>query len=78
MNEQELLNEGYKKYNGKDIDIFFNGKICEHAGNCVNKNSEVFNPERRPWVLPDNGNAKNLAKIIDTCPVGALKYILKP
>lgn len=75
MDENELLTNGYRKYSGQDIDVFFNTKICIHSARCVRGNSEVFNTKRKPWVLPDHASAQEVAKVIDTCPSGALKYI---
>lgn len=35
VTEEQLLKEGYRKYTGEGIDIFYNKDICEHIGNCV-------------------------------------------
>lgn len=77
MEEQKLLNLGYKKYCGENIDIFFNQGMCEHSGNCVRGSIAVFNVDRRPWIIADNADYKKVRDIIHTCPSGALKYILK-
>lgn len=75
MNEKELLENGYKKYRRKEIDVFFNKEMCIHSARCVNGNPDVFNTQRRPWVLPDHAKASSVAETINTCPSGALKYI---
>ncbi|MGX7200603.1 (4Fe-4S)-binding protein [Enterococcus nangangensis] len=77
VTEEELLAQGYRKYSGKGVDIFYNKDICAHVGNCVRGNAAVFEVGRRPWILADNGEAQNSAEVIDTCPTGALKYIRK-
>lgn len=77
VSETELLNTGYRKYSGKEIDIFYNKDICEHVGNCTKGSPEIFEVKRRPWILADNDSAKKAAEVINTCPSGALKYILK-
>ncbi|MGY3748716.1 (4Fe-4S)-binding protein [Vagococcus acidifermentans] len=76
MTEQELLDKGYRKYSGKDIDVFFNTNICEHSGHCVRSNGDVFDVNRRPWIIADNADSAEVAEIIDGCPSGALKYVL--
>lgn len=38
---------------------------------------DVFDPKRKPWVKPDEKQAKEVAQIIETCPTKALQYILK-
>lgn len=75
--EASLLAESYRKYWGKDIDVYYKAEICTHPGYCVRGNPAVFDVKRRPWVLPDNGDADKLMKLINVCPTGALKYIRK-
>ena len=75
MDEEELLENGYRKYLGEDVDVYFNTDICIHSASCVKGNPEVFDTKRRPWVSPNNASANEVAKVIDTCPSGALKYI---
>lgn len=77
LTEEALLEKGYRKYHGEDIDIYYNKDICAHIGNCVRGNPEIFEVGRRPWIIPDNGPADNAAVVIDSCPSGALKYIRK-
>ncbi|MEI8217173.1 MAG: (4Fe-4S)-binding protein [Eubacteriales bacterium] len=77
MEEKELLELGYKKYAGKDLDVFFNRNICRHSGYCVGNHSQVFNIKRKPWILTDGATVDSIVKTIDNCPSGALKYILK-
>lgn len=77
VTEAELLAAGYRKYQGEDIDIYYNKNICAHIGNCVRGNPAVFEVGRRPWILADNASADEVVKVINTCPSGALKYIRK-
>lgn len=77
MTEKELLELGYRKYPGKDIDVFFNLEICIHSGNCVRGLIEVFNTKRKPWIIADNAHYQDVKEVIERCPSGALKYILK-
>lgn len=73
--EEQLLANGYRKYHGSDIDVYYNKDICIHSGNCVRGNPEVFEVGRRPWIIPDNGEKEQVAQVIHTCPSGALKFI---
>lgn len=75
MNEKELLDNGFRKYRGEKIDVFFNKDTCIHSGNCVTGNADVFDTKRRPWILADGADADEVARVIGTCPSGALKYI---
>ena len=77
MTEKQLFEAGYRKYTGEKIDVFYSTELCEHAGKCVQGSSEVFNPKRKPWVIADANPADEVARIIETCPTNALKYIRK-
>ena len=77
VTETELLDAGYRKYSGKEMDIYYNQQICEHAGNCVRGNPDVFEVGRRPWIITDNGETKSNERVLNSCPTGALKYIKK-
>ncbi|OTN75818.1 hypothetical protein A5886_000894 [Enterococcus sp. 8G7_MSG3316] len=77
VTEDTLLAGGYRKYIGETIDVYYNKELCIHSGNCVKGNAAVFEVGRRPWVIPDNGEAPQVAQVINTCPSGALKFIKK-
>lgn len=74
MTEAELLEIGYRKYDGQEVDVFFNKDICTHSQNCIKGNASVFDLERRPWILPDGAATSEVMEVIDRCPSGALKY----
>lgn len=75
MDENKLINDGYRKYTGENINVFFNGDICTHSANCVKSNSKVFNLKNKPWINADAASAEEIRTIIDNCPSGALQYI---
>ena len=77
MNEKELVEAGYRKYAGEGIDVYYNIDVCEHVGNCVKGSIDVFNPKRKPWILPNAKPADEVARIVDTCPTRALRYVRK-
>lgn len=77
MNEKELLEQGYKKYRGEEMDIYFSLALCEHAGICIRGDREVFNLRRKPWILPDLGPQEEVQRLIAQCPSKALKYRMK-
>lgn len=57
------------------IAISFDGQKCIHARRCVLGLPAVFRPGTKGgWIFPDAGNAEEIARIIDTCPSGALTY----
>ena len=77
MTEEQLIQQGYRKYSGHEVDVFFNGDVCIHSGNCVRGNPAVFDVKRKPWVIPDNASTDEVKAVINTCPSGALQYIHK-
>ena len=63
-----------KVYRGRDIEVSFDLDICIHIGECLRGDSRVFKLDRRPWTLPDAGDADVVAKVVELCPSGALLY----
>ena len=41
---------------------------------CLRGNPQVFKLDRRPWVLPDAGDAGAIAEVVLRCPSGALQF----
>jgi CDGSH-type Zn-finger protein/uncharacterized Fe-S cluster protein YjdI len=66
-----------KLYYGKNIDVTFDPKRCIHAAECVNNLPEVFDTSRRPWILTDNADADEVARVVKLCPTGALHFMRK-
>ena len=76
-NRLELEQQGFKSYENDAICVFWNPKMCQHAGKCVRGNGQVFEVGRRPWIDLSQAPAKEIAAIIDQCPSKALQYELK-
>lgn len=75
VTEELLTAQGYRKYSGQELDIYYNKDVCAHIGNCVRGNSDVFEVGRRPWIIADNSSVEEAIRVVDSCPSGALKYI---
>jgi uncharacterized Fe-S cluster protein YjdI len=61
-------------YYGDDITVSFDLARCLHAAVCVRTIPAVFDTKRKPWVLPDAGEAAQIAEVVRRCPSGALHY----
>ncbi|GAV25354.1 divergent 4Fe-4S mono-cluster [Carboxydothermus islandicus] len=61
-------------YKNEEIIVYWDSELCIHSGNCVRALPEVFKPRERPWVKIDAASAEEIARAIDLCPSGALKY----
>ena len=76
-NKKENKKQRYITYKNDDIKVFWNPKLCQHAGKCFQGNKAVFNPNQKPWIDLSKAPATEIAKIIDMCPSKALQYELK-
>ena len=66
-----------KVYTGSDVDIAFDLDTCIHAAECVRGLPKVFDPDRKPWILPDEASAQELRDVVARCPSGALEVVEK-
>jgi CDGSH-type Zn-finger protein/uncharacterized Fe-S cluster protein YjdI len=68
----EELAMSVHKYSSTQVEVFYDAKLCIHAGECVRGAPEVFDPNAKPWVKPDAASTEKLAQVIARCPTGAL------
>ncbi len=65
-------------YENDELEVTWDLKRCIHAKECVHGLPDVFDPDRKPWIKPDNeGNSEKLVETIHQCPTGALQYHFK-
>lgn len=62
------------RYKGRDILIHFDLDRCTHVAECLMGLPQVFNNLRKPWVMPDNAEANQIAEVILRCPTGSLHF----
>lgn len=65
---------GARPYEGEDLTVFYDLKRCIHAAECVKALPDVFDPDRRPWIDPDEAEPDEVAAAVRRCPTGALRY----
>jgi len=65
---------GLRSYEGENIIIYYNPDVCSHDAHCVNGLPPVFKKDVKPWIDPDGGSVRDIIKVIDKCPSGALSY----
>lgn len=56
------------------IRVTWSRRRCIHAAECIRGLPEVFEPGRRPWVVPGNADPDEVAAVVRRCPTGALHY----
>lgn len=62
------------KYKGDTTDIFWDGRLCIHIGECGRAKGELFVGGRKPWCQPDLANSEEIEDIVKRCPTGALTW----
>lgn len=60
-------------YHGNEATIHYNRLLCSHAAECSKRLPSVFDPNRKPWIEPDNGQVSDLQTVVRACPSGALR-----
>ena len=68
--------EKKKEYTNGELTIIWEPELCQHAGICVKTLPQVYHPQERPWVNPENATTEELIAQISECPSGALTYRL--
>ncbi len=61
-------------YQGKEVDITFDRRLCIHVGECGRAKNKLFVAERDPWCVPDEVKAEMAIDVVRRCPSGALSY----
>ena len=70
MSAKEII----KEYSNGELTVIWKPNKCIHAGECVKRLPNVYNPNERPWIKAENASTEELKKQIQACPSGALSY----
>ena len=73
MAEREII----KEYSKGDLTVVWKPKKCVHSAICVNTLPKVYDPNKKPWIEPENATIDELKSQINKCPSGALTYTMK-
>ena len=60
-------------YNGEQLTVLYNPRLCSHAGECGRLSPKAFNPNMKPWVNPDAVSVAEIENVVHACPSGALQ-----
>ena len=63
-----------KTYKTDDLTITWEPDKCIHSAICFKGMPEVFDPRRKPWIVPENNSTDNIVSQIKKCPSGAISY----
>ncbi len=61
-----------EEFNKDDISIVWDASKCIHAGHCVELLPNVYRPNLKPWIQPDNASKEEIISQVSKCPSGAL------
>lgn len=70
MAQEEIV----KEYAKGDFHIIWKPRKCIHSGVCVKSLPEVYLPDSKPWIRPENASVEALRTQILKCPSGALTF----
>jgi CDGSH-type Zn-finger protein len=60
-------------YEGAEVTVHFNPRLCAHAAECGRIASHIFSDTQKPWIQPDNGALAEVEAVVTACPSGALQ-----
>ena len=63
------------EYSNGEITIIWQPHLCRHSGICTGTLPEVYKPNERPWINPNNATTEKLIDQVNHCPSGALSFV---
>ena len=66
-----------KEYSNGELTVVWKPAKCIHAKECIKALPEVYKPNEKPWITPENATTTALKSQIKKCPSGALTYYMK-
>jgi len=64
------------RYEGKEADVVWDGRLCIHVGECGRAANDLFVGGRQPWCQPDLVSLDEVIEVVRRCPTGALSVEL--
>ena len=63
-----------RTYANDQIEVTWEPAFCIHVAECLRGLPGVFDNQRRPWIIVDNGSPDEIGDVIQRCPTGALHF----
>ena len=70
------MKEITKKYSNGEVTVVWQPSLCVHSGICFRGLGEVFDPQRRPWIIVEKSTTEKIVAQVKRCPSGALSFYL--
>lgn len=64
----------HRNYSNSEIIVHWKPELCSHSTICVKNLPKVFNASKRPWVDIKAAETKEIIKVVEMCPSGALSW----
>lgn len=61
-----------KEFTNGELTIVWRPVKCIHSGICVKTLPEVYDPNKKPWIQPENATTEKLVRQVGACPSGSL------
>lgn len=68
------MSEGKTRYDGKEINVEWDGRLCIHIGECGYSEGDLFVGGREPWCVPDLTSVDDVVDVVKRCPTGAITF----
>lgn len=66
-----------RTYSNDKITVFWDSDKCIKSGMCDRQLTQVSDVNKHPWVNLDAVDVEEIRCVIDTCPSGALSYVMQ-
>lgn len=70
----EIEEKNNRDYTNGEITVFWRPAKCTHVTTCFNELIEVFDPSKRPWINMKGASTKEIIRVVDLCPTGAISW----
>ena len=64
----------HREYSNDAIVVTWEPQYCIHTARCLRGAPDVFDTQRRPWIVLEGADADRVAEVVERCPTGALGY----
>lgn len=63
-----------RQYSNGEVVVHWKPSLCWHSAKCVGNLPSVFNVAKRPWVNIHGAETKEIIRVVELCPSGALSW----
>lgn len=68
------MTNNHRHYSNGEIIVHWKPELCSHSTLCVKNLPKVFDVGRRPWIDAKAAETKEIMRVVEMCPSGALSW----